>query len=161
MILVAAVLAASPAIAGEWSLLLNGKATHINVPPGRNYNERNWGLGVQYDFVERDKEPDRKWIPFLNASEFQDSNRNLSYYAGGGIHRRFRPLSGSDTVHLDLGVVGFIMHRENFRNGRLFPGALPTASIGTDRVSVNITYIPKVDPKMVALWFFQLKVALF
>jgi len=27
-------------------------------------------------------------------------------------------------------------------------------------VSVNVTYIPKVEPKMVALWFFQSKITL-
>ncbi len=38
--------------------------------------------------------------------------------------------------------------------------ALPALSVGTERVSMNITYIPKVDPKAVPLWFFQLKINL-
>jgi len=60
--------------------------------------------------------------------------------------------------NVDIGAVGFLMHREGFRNGNLFRGILPAFSMETDRASVNITYVPKIDPEMVALWFFQLKI---
>jgi hypothetical protein len=33
-------------------------------------------------------------------------------------------------------------------------------SVGTKNVALNITYVPKVEPKSVPLWFFQLKVSL-
>jgi hypothetical protein len=148
---------ASPVFAEEWNLLINGQARHLGVPAGQHYNERNWGLGLQYDFIE----PEKKWIPFVNASEFKDSNGNLSYYAGGGINRRFIPIEGASSFHIDIGAVGFLMHRKDFKDGRPFPGILPVASVGTDRLSLNITYIPKVEPKMVPLWFFQLKLGMF
>jgi hypothetical protein len=32
--------------------------------------------------------------------------------------------------------------------------------MGTERVAVNVTYIPKADPKSVPLWYFQLKIGL-
>ena len=138
--------------ADELSLLVNGKAIHINPPAGRNLNESNWGLGFQYDGQIVNK----KWIPFVTASGFKDSNRNPSYYAGGGVLRRFQ---GND-LHADVGVIAFAMTRKDFKRNRPFLGALPAFSVGTEHVSVNMTYIPKVHPKAVPLWFFQLKIKL-
>ena len=138
--------------ADELSLLVNGKAVHINAPPGSHLNEKNWGLGLQYDGNPLDK----KWVPFATASGFSDSNDNPSYYAGGGVLRRFQ----GDTLHFDIGAVGFLMTREGYKNDKPFFGVLPAFSTGTQWVSVNMTFIPKVEPKMVALWFFQFKIKL-
>ncbi len=148
----------SPAgvLSGELSLILNGKAIHVNVPAGQKFNENNWGVGLQYDWVE----PGDKWFPFANGSEFLDSNDNLSYYAGGGIIRRFLPFGESSKVHIDLGALAFLMYREGFRDGDLFPGVLPVVSVGNERIALSMTYIPKVDPKMVPLFFSQLKIGL-
>jgi len=145
-------LMAGTAVANEMSLVVNGKAVHINTPAGKNLNEKNWGLGLQYDWDIVNK----KWIPFGMVSGFSDSNRNPSYYAGGGAMRRFQ----FDGTHVDLGAIGFVMTRKDFRDDKPFLGVLPAFSVGTDRVSVNMTYIPKVHPKAVALWFFQLKINL-
>lgn len=151
-----ALLMATPAQASQWSLLLNGKAVHLEKPAGIHFNEENWGAGVQYDF----NMTDRKWIPFITASSFEDSNGNASYYAGGGKVRRFSSGKGKDSLHLDAGVVVFLMTRKGFLDGRPFPGVLPVVSLGTDRVALNITYIPKIDPKMVSIFFFQMKIGL-
>ena len=62
--------------------------------------------------------------------------------------------------HIDAGAIGFLMIRKNFRDEKPFPGILPVFSVGTQRVSLNMTYIPKIEPKAVALVFFQLKVTL-
>jgi len=144
------------ALAGELALLVNGKAVHLSQPANGHFNERNWGGGLQYDF-DTVKE---HWVPFLSASGFLDSYNNPSYYGGGGLMRRYILASSLDNLHLDAGVVAFLMQREGFNHGRLFPGILPALSFGTDRVSINVTYIPKVDPKMVALFFFQLKIGI-
>lgn len=149
-------LVASPAFADQWSLILNGKAIHLDPPANANYNEKNWGAGFQYDFTSSDG----KWIPFVTGSGFIDSNKNPSYYAGGGALRRFQLTGGEQALHVDAGLVAFLMTREGFRHGQPFPGVLPVLSFGTERVSVNMTYIPKVDPKMVAILFFQLKIGL-
>jgi len=151
-----AALIATPAQAEQWSLLVNGKAWHLEKPAGTDYNEKNWGAGVQYDF----KMTDSKWIPFVTASGFKDSNKNPSYYAGGGALRRFSFGEEKSSVHLDAGVVAFLMTRKDYKDGKPFPGVLPVVSFGTDRVALNITYIPKVDPKMVPIFFFQLKIGL-
>ncbi|MHB8622684.1 MAG: hypothetical protein ACYC9J_08835 [Sulfuricaulis sp.] len=138
------------ALADEMSLLVNGKAIHINPPAGKDLNQSNWGLGLQYDWA-----PVRNnWIPFASASGFIDSNYNPSYYAGGGALRRFQ----YDGLHVDLGAIGFFMIRKGYNHQRPFLGALPAFSVGNDKVSLNVTYIPKVEPKVVALWFFQLKI---
>jgi len=143
---------AANAEADELSLLINGKAIHINAPAGENLNESNWGMGFQYDWAPVD---DNKWVPFAMASGFSDSNKNPSYYAGGGMLRRFETYHG---LRLDIGVIGFAMTRKRYKDDKPFLGALPAFSVGNKRFAVNMTYIPKVDPKMVALFFFQLKV---
>lgn len=140
--------------ADESSLLLNGKAVHLDSQPGVTYNENNWGFGLQYDLDPLES----NWVPFLMGSGFKDSNGNMSYYAGGGMLRRYHFTVGDTPLHFDAGAVAFFMTREGFKDGDAFPGILPAISLGTKQVSLNMTYIPKVDPKMVPLLFFQLKV---
>lgn len=150
------VFSAAPVCADQWSLLLNGKAIHLEKPAGTDYNEQNWGAGVQYDFTSADS----KWRPFLTVSGFKDSNKNPSYYAGGGTMRRFAFGTDKNSLHLDAGVVVFAMTRRDFKNGNPFPGVLPVISLGNDRVALNITYIPKVDPKLIPLLFLQIKIGI-
>ncbi len=144
----------APSFADDLSLLLNGKAYHLkDAPVGQpSFNERNWGTGFQYDFTDNHTD----WVPFITASGFLDSHKNPSYYAGGGMMRRFH--KDDSSLYADVGLVAFLMTRENFRDNKPFPGILPVMTLGTENIAVNITYIPKVDPKMVALFFFQLKV---
>ena len=152
-LLVIILMIALNAHAGELHALVNGKAIHLDHQPNVHYNESNWGAGFQYDFPKSES----RWVPFVTASGFSDSNRNPSYYAGGGWLRRYDINAG---WHADVGAVAFLMTREGFKNDRPFPGVLPAFSIGTERVAVNITYIPRVDPKMVPIVFFQLKIKL-
>ena len=143
-----------PAYADELSVLLNGRAIHLDSQPGITYNENNWGLGFQYDMAPVEE----KWVPFVTVSEFKDSNKNTSYYAGGGFLHRTNFEWGKTPMHFDAGGIVFLMKRKGFKNNDPFAGILPAVSLGTPRVSVNMTYIPKVDPKMVPLLFFQLKI---
>lgn len=152
-------LSSLPADAGQLSLIVNGKAFHFDTPSGQNFNEENWGAGLQYDFDAIGE--NKNWVPFLTASGFKDSFENPSYYAGGGIMRRYRFNEASLPVNVDVGVIAFFMTREDFHDNQPFPGILPVLSLGTDRVALNITYIPRVDPKMVPLMFLQLKIGLF
>jgi hypothetical protein len=145
-----------PANAGEMSVLLNGKAIHLDSQPGIHYNENNWGLGVQYDMAPVEE----TLVPFFTASGFKDSNKNMSYYAGGGLLHRSQFDWGKTPMHFDAGAIVFLMKRKGFQENHLFPGILPAFSLGTPRVAVNMTFIPKIDPKMVPLLFFQLKITL-
>jgi hypothetical protein len=61
---------------------------------------------------------------------------------------------------VDLGAIGFVMTRKDYKNNDPFLGVLPALSVGTKNVALNITYVPKVEPKAVPLWFFQLKINL-
>ena len=142
-----------PLYAEGFSIVLNGASVHVNPSPSQNFNEENWGLGFQYDFAAINK----RWIPFISASGFQDSLDNTSYYAGGGVMRRFIK---SDNLNIDAGLIGFMMTREDYKDNDPFPGILPVFSIGNEKIALNITYIPKVHPKIVPVWFFQLKVPL-
>ncbi len=144
------------AAAGDYSLLINGKAVHLESRPGVHLNERNLGAGLQYDF-----EPirARRWVPFLSVSGFSDSNANPSYYAGGGLLRRFMIAPRLDGLHVDAGAVAFLMTRQGYHGGAPFPGVLPALSVGTRTLALNITYIPKVHPKLIPLFFFQLKLS--
>lgn len=139
--------------AGTLNLILNGKAIHFqkSTTDGRTFNENNWGAGFQYDFDEVND----KWVPFVTASGFSDSFKHASYNAGGGVLRRYKFGNG---WHFDAGVYAFAMTRKDVNNNSPFLGVLPVASIGTDMISVNMTYIPKVRPKFVELVFFQLKI---
>jgi hypothetical protein len=124
----------------------------MDSPASKTLNEKNWGLGLQYDW---DRASD-KWIPFGTVAGFRDSNSNMSYYAGGGAMYRFQ----FDSAHVDLGAIGFVMTRKDYKNNDPFLGVLPALSVGTKNVALNITYVPKVEPKAVPLWFFQLKISL-
>ena len=137
--------------AGTWNLIINGKAIHLTDVPGTDLNENNWGAGFQYDFDEIDG----KWVPFVTASGFKDSFNNPSYNAGGGAMRRFK---FGDGWHFDAGLYAFAMTRKDVKNNTPFLGVLPVASVGTDMISVNMTYVPKVRPKFAELIFFQVKI---
>ncbi len=139
-------LLAVPALeAGELHLILSGKAIHLD--PG-DYNESNWGVGFEYDFTPRGH-----WIPFVAGASFLDSNEDVSNYLGGGTKYR-RHLGGG--WHLDGGIIGFVMTRKDYHDNSPFIGVLPFASLGTERVALNVTYVPRVQQKTSPLIYFQL-----
>lgn len=143
--------------ANQLNLIINGKAIHLGLPKGATMNEKNWGLGLQYDYALINN----KWMPFTTISGFIDSMKQPSYYAGGGLLRRY-PVGRRNgaTINLDAGIIAFLMTRDDYKNHQPFPGILPAFSFGTDKVAINLTYIPKVQPKLMPLWFLQLKLAL-
>ncbi len=149
-------LSAAPSSAGGLSVLVNGKSIHLDTPKGAQFNEANWGGGLQYDFRGRGR-----WYPFFTASGFEDSLENPSYYAGGGLMLRLLPPAlRRHGLSMDAGLVGFLMVREDFNDKQPFPGVLPALTAGTSRLAVNVTFVPAVRTKMVPLWFFQLKLSL-
>jgi hypothetical protein len=138
----------APVHADELHIILNGKAYHMT---NRNYNEKNYGLGFEYDFTPR-----KNWITFINGSTFKDSLKNTSNYLGGGMKRRFQLEDDPNGWHADVGFIAFLMTRKDMYDNRPFPGALPVASLGKQWFAINATYIPRVSPKHVNLFFFQL-----
>src|SRR5690606_9598902 len=90
----------APAQAQDWNLILNGKSIHVNS--SRDWNEHNWGLGLEREF-----DVQSKWVKVAVVNGFKDSQDAMSYMAGGGIKRRFRLDSLSEGLFVDVGVVGF------------------------------------------------------
>lgn len=134
--------------ADELHLIVSGKAIHFS---SNSYNENNWGLGFEYDF-----EPNSNWIPLVTGASFKDSNDQTSNYIGAGGKYRFQLSKNSDGLHIDAGIIGFIMTRHDYKNNEPFAGILPFASFGNHWAAVNITYVPKLRPKMVSFLYFQL-----
>jgi hypothetical protein len=141
-----------PGIGDQLHVIINGKAIHLK---DGNYNEENWGIGFEYDFME---DQEAHWIPLITGSTFKDSNDDISNYLGGGIKRRFFFSDNSDGIHFDIGVTGFFMTRKDYHDGSPFFGALPFVSLGTKNIAINATYIPDVTPKDVPLLYFQLMI---
>lgn len=159
--LLAAVALSTPAQAQDWSLVLNGKSVHVNS--SRDWNEQNWGLGLEREF-----DAESRWVKLAVVNGFKDSENEMSYMAGGGIKRRFRLDSLMEGFFVDVGVVGFLMTRQDVRDNEPFPGVLPAMTIGTRRVALNVTYlseqmmdsatnVTRVDPTVSGLVFLQLK----
>lgn len=147
-----ALLVLPQAARADLSLILNGKSFHHDNTDDRELNERNYGLGLQYDFERR-----RQWAPFATAATFRDSLDGSSWYAGGGVLRRFDVAGG---WHVGIGAVVFVMRHSDINDSRPFLAALPAATIGTDRAALNITYIPRVKAKGAAAFFLQLRLRL-
>lgn len=137
----------STATADELHLIVSGKAIHFS---DKSFNENNTGLGFEYDFEERNN-----WIPLITAVSFLDSNKQTSNYLGVGSKRRFRLSNDPKGLHVDAGILAFVMTRHDYKNNEPFIAALPFASIGFDWGAINITYVPKIRPKMVAFIYFQ------
>jgi hypothetical protein len=144
---------------GNWDVVLNGHAVHVNA--AKEWNENNWGLGIEHEF-----NPTGRWIKVALANGFKDSVGHPSFMAGGGLKRRFRLFS--DDLYFDVGMIGFLMTREDVNHNQPFPGALPAMTIGTKRIALNLTYMPNsavdrvtkadlMDPDMKGVYFLQLK----
>ncbi|MFV2060679.1 MAG: hypothetical protein ACC653_08325 [Gammaproteobacteria bacterium] len=140
------------ATADELHLIVSGKAIHFS---NAKYNEKNTGLGFEYDFEERNN-----WIPLITGASFKDSNNQTSNYLGGGTKRRFRFSNDPKGFHIDAGIFAFLMTRYDYKNNDPFIAALPFASLGFEWFSINVTYVPKMKPKMVAFVYFQATVKL-
>ena len=61
------------------------------------------------------------------------------------------------------GIIEFVMTLHDYKNNDLFPGALAFISLGNRRFAINITYVPKIVPKMVVFVYFPatFKIAVF
>jgi hypothetical protein len=112
--------------ADELSVLLNGKAIHLDEQSDVHYNENNWGAGFQYDMAPIEE----TLVPFVTFSGFKDSNKNTSYYGGGGLLHRVKFEWGKTPMHFDAGAIVFLMKRKGFHDGDLFPGILPAFFAG-------------------------------
>ena len=161
LLLVSVATAANAQGQDDWRVILNGRAVHVNA--AREWNEHNWGIGVEREF-----DSGERWVKVALANGFKDSTGNPSFMAGGSVKRRFRLPSVSDSFYVDVGLVAFIMEREDVNNRRPFPGVLPALTFGTRNIALNATYMSDTaverasgiqikDPTMTGVLFLQLK----
>ena len=142
-----------------WDIVVNGRSLHVDAT--KEWNEENWGLGIEREF-----DTSSRWVKVALANGLKDSAGEPSYFAGGGLKRRFRVRS--DDLYVDLAVIGFMMTREDVNHNQPFPGLLPAVTVGRKRVALNVTYMPEfiydrvmtgrlTDPTMNGVLFLQLK----
>ena len=157
-------LSTSPAFAGNFSAIVNGKSYHFNST--YDWNENNFGLGIEHEFDSRSA-----WRTTVMANAFRDSTDTMSYMAGGGLHRRLFETDRLSGFYVYAGLNAFVMTREDVSGSKPFPGILPSVSIGNEKVGFNLTYLPRqavetttkanfVDPTISGILFVQFKVSL-
>lgn len=123
------------ATAGELSAVFNGKSIHVGSTD--DWNENNYGLGVEYQFAS-----ESRWKRLVMANGFRDSGDQMSYMLGAGLHRNLFDTDRLAGLYVDVGINAFLMTREDVNDSRPFPGALPSLTVGNRYVGVNLTYLP-------------------
>ncbi len=134
--LVAAVLPLSTVTAGQINAVINGKSYHLDASTPQN--ESNYGFGLEYQFDSQSR-----WRSIVMVNGFRDSNDNLSYMAGAGIHRTLLETERLSGLYVDAGLNAFLMTREDVNDNRPFPGMLPSMTVGNRYMGFNVTYLPR------------------
>ena len=127
---------ASSVEAGGLSAVINGKSIHMDA--AENWNEENYGIGVEYHFSSPSA-----WKKQLMVNGFRDSNDDMSYMVGGGLHRSLFTTERLSGFYVDAGINAFLMTRRDVNDNRPFPGVLPSLTIGNRHVGMNLTYLPR------------------
>ncbi len=154
----------SPAVAGKFNAVINGKSHHFNST--YDWNENNFGLGIEHEF-----DSVSAWRTTVMANGFRDSTDKMSYMAGAGLHRRLFETERLSGFYVYAGLNAFIMARDDVEDSKPFPGLLPSVSIGNEKIGFNLTYLPRqavevttqsniVDPTISGILFVQFKVSL-
>jgi hypothetical protein len=154
----------SPAFAGKFSAVLNGKSYHFNST--YDWNDNNFGLGIEHEFDSKSA-----WRTTVMANGFRDSTNKMSYMAGAGLHRRIFETERLSGFYVYAGLNAFVMTRDDVGDSKPFPGILPSVSIGNEKLGFNLTYLPRqaveattqsnvVDPTISGILFVQFKVSL-
>lgn len=125
----------SPAVAGEFSVLLNGRSFHLGTD--EELNEGNYGLGLEYELHS-----ESRWKTRFMMNGFVDSNEEMSYMVGGGIYRNLFATYRLADFYWDAGITGFVMTRRDINGNKPFPGALPSITFGNRYAGFNLTYLP-------------------
>lgn len=140
------------ASAGDIGLVISGRTYHFNRDLDRN--ERNWGLGLEYEYNGKED-----WVRFSVINAFVDSMDNMSYMVGYGLKRRFF-LGEKRRWYFDAGGVAFVMTRKEYHGHRPFPGVLPAITFGGPNFAANLVYIPGFEPITEQSLFLQLRINL-
>lgn len=125
----AVVLAAAMPVHAETDVLVFGASHHFQTE-GRQYNERNWGLGAEWS-------PEASnWL--IGGFVLKDSLSHLGGAAYGGY--RWQWPIGSTDVHVELTVRGGLLKDADYFG----PAVIPSIGIGWGNTTVEATYLPKI-----------------
>ena len=115
----------------DYYLDINGLSKHLNTDV--EYNERNIGLGLTRETVDDDL------IKILTAGGYNNSFGDPSYYAGGGIAKRFE----NNDYYADVGaLLGGITGYEK----SISPMAAFLLQLGKkDLAKLRLMYAPETD----------------
>jgi len=134
----------------QLTVQLPGMSHHFDEPvdkhgqpiKGREFNERNWGVGIQ---IERALSGDwEHWITKTSFGVMKDSLDAMGLYAGYTWQKR---LLDNEAYSVDLGGGGFVFYRTLQFNGphQWVPGVLPVLSAAHKGLSlgVNVVLVPR------------------
>lgn len=153
---------ASSSLAGNFSAVLNGRSIHVDAT--HDWNEDNAGLGLEYQFAT-----ESRWKRQVMINGFRDSNEEMSYMAGAGLHRTLFATDRLHGLYFDAGINAFLMTRKDVNDNRPFVGAVPSLSVGNHYMGINLTYLPvkaveraigvrMTDDTVSGIFFLQFKV---
>jgi hypothetical protein len=117
---------------------------HGNPIPDQEFNEQNWGIGVQ---LERALTGDwSDWVSKTSFGVMKDSLNAMGAYAGHTWQKR---VHDSDTYSVDIGGGAFLFYRTLRFDGphEWVPGVLPVLSATHKRwrLGVNVVVVPRVE----------------
>jgi hypothetical protein len=146
-----------PATLPQWldpprqlTIQLPGMSHHFDEPtdrhgqpiPGREFNERNWGIGIQ---VERAMTGDwEQWVTKASFGLMKDSLDAMGVYAGYTWQKR---LIDKASYSVDLGGGAFLFYRTLQFDGphMLIPAVLPVLSAEHKglHLGINVVAVPR------------------
>jgi len=135
----------------QLTIQLPGMSHHFDDPVdqhgqpivGREFNERNWGVGIQ---IERALTGDwSQWVTKASFGVMKDSLDAMGVYAGYTWQKR---MADTDTYSLDLGGGAFLFWRTLQFDGphQWVPALLPVLSGAYKplRLGANLVAVPRV-----------------
>jgi hypothetical protein len=133
------------------TIQLPGMSHHFDPPvdkngnpiPGREFNEQNWGVGLQ---LERPLTGDwSQWVSKTSFGVMKDSLNAMGAYAGHTWQKR---VIDGDTYTADIGGGAFLFYRTLRFDGPhlLVPGVLPVLSATHKQwgLGINLVAVPRV-----------------
>ena len=123
-------------MAGDWGVNLYGASYHFERSRAKSLgldNEVNPGLGIRYRAPISER---ADW--FFDAGLYRDSGRNTALIAGPGAFWKA-------TDGLRLGGALAFFNSDSYNGGRAFVAPVPVAAYDWRRVTLNVTYFPRIS----------------
>lgn len=131
----------SASFAGDYWGTATIRSYHVN-PLRDDYNEKNFGLGVEY----------RDGALLMTAGAYRNSaNKNSVYALVGALPIEVGPLKIG-------GAVGLVNGYPRMNDGGIVPAALGLVALEGERVGMNVAIIPGVKSKTPLTIALQIKV---